>query len=92
MGRQPIRRDEHLLSSGISMRKVSLSPMRTVSTSLLRASRMRMRGGGASGAEVMEIISGSLQHHIMNRLSDVSNASAVYNTIQISTYLLSHGI
>lgn len=49
-----------LLSSGISILKVSLSPILTVSTSLRAASRMRILGGGASGAEVMGIMSGSL--------------------------------
>lgn len=49
-----------LLSSGISILKVSLSPILTVSTSLSLASKMRILGGGASGAEVMLIASGSL--------------------------------
>lgn len=35
--------------------------MRTVSTSLERLSKMRILGGGASGAEVILIISGSLK-------------------------------
>lgn len=50
----------NLLSSGISILNVSLSPIRTVSTSLFRLSNIRILGGGASGAEVMLIISGSL--------------------------------
>lgn len=49
-----------LLSSGISILKVNLSPMRTVSTSRDRLSRIRILGGGASGALVILIISGSL--------------------------------
>jgi len=48
------------LSSGISILNVSLSPIRTVSTSLARESKILILGGGASGAEVMLIISGSL--------------------------------
>jgi hypothetical protein len=39
--------------SGISILKVSRSPMRTVSTSCPRWSTIDMRGAGASGAEVM---------------------------------------
>lgn len=50
----------HSLSSGISILKVSLSPIRTVSTSLALESKIRILGGGASGADVMLIISGSL--------------------------------
>lgn len=39
---------------GISMRKMRRSPMRTVSTSRwVLGSMMRMRGGGAAGADVM---------------------------------------
>ena len=41
------------------MRKVSLSPMRTVSTSLAKASKILIFGGGASGADVMEMVSKS---------------------------------
>lgn len=48
-----------LLSSGISILNVNLSPMRTVSTSRDRLSRIRILGGGASGALVILIISGS---------------------------------
>lgn len=48
------------LSSGISILKASLSPILTVSTSLASASKIRILGGGASGAEVMGIMSGSL--------------------------------
>ena len=46
--------------SGISILKVSLSPILTVSTSLARLSRILILGAGASGAEVMLIMSGSL--------------------------------
>lgn len=49
-----------ILLPGISMRKMSRSPMRTVSTSPPFGSKMRIRGGGAAGAEVMLIMSGSL--------------------------------
>lgn len=49
----------YVLSSGISILKVNLSPIRTVSTSLVLLSRIRILGGGASGALVMLIISGS---------------------------------
>lgn len=52
--------DKNSLSSGISILNVSLSPIRTVSTSLDLLSRMRILGGGASGALVILIISGSL--------------------------------
>ena len=45
--------------SGISIRNVSRSPIRTVSTSCWRESRIRILGAGASGAEVMLIMSGS---------------------------------
>lgn len=54
----------NVLSSGISILKVSLSPILTVSTSWRRLSRMRILGGGASGAEVMLIISGSLKKNL----------------------------
>lgn len=50
----------YVLSSGISIRNVRRSPIRTVSTSWLRVSKMRIRGGGASGDELIWIISGSL--------------------------------
>lgn len=43
------------------MRNVSLSPILTVSTSRWRVSKMRILGGGASGADVILIISGSLR-------------------------------
>lgn len=49
-----------LLVSGISILKVRMSPILTVSTSRRAASRMRILGGGASGVEVMGIMSGSL--------------------------------
>lgn len=44
---------ESLLSSGISIRNVNRSPIRTVSTSRLRASKILILGGGASGDELM---------------------------------------
>lgn len=44
---------KRLLSSGISMRNVRRSPIRTVSTSRLRVSKIRILGGGASGDELM---------------------------------------
>uniref|UniRef100_A0A1A9UT08 Uncharacterized protein n=1 Tax=Glossina austeni TaxID=7395 RepID=A0A1A9UT08_GLOAU len=49
----------NVLSSGISIRKFKRSPMRTVSTSRCLVSKMRILGGGASGDELMCIISGS---------------------------------
>jgi len=49
------------------MRKMSRSPMRTVSTSPPVGSKMRMRGGGAAGAEVMLIMSGSLFPEIIRK-------------------------
>lgn len=59
----------YLLSSGISIRNVNLSPIRTVSTSRVRESRIRILGGGASGADVMLIISGSLKNADFGQLS-----------------------
>ena len=50
------------------MRKMSWSPMRTVSTSPPLGVRMRMRGGGAVGADVMLIMSGSLQSSNQSRI------------------------
>ena len=52
--------------SGISILKVSLSPILTVSTSFCLASRILILGAGASGAEVMLIMSGSLMGIIPN--------------------------
>lgn len=45
---------------------MSLSPILTVSTSLFLESKILILGGGASGADVMLIISGSLQMNNTN--------------------------
>lgn len=68
------------LSSGISILNVSLSPIRTVSTSLDLLSRMRILGGGASGALVMLIISGSLMG-IMPKVMFFEDMSYVHLTL-----------
>lgn len=68
------------LSSGISILNVSLSPIRTVSTSLDLLSRMRILGGGASGALVMLIISGSLMG-IMPNVMFFEDMSYVHLTL-----------
>lgn len=64
----------NLLSSGISILNVSLSPILTVSTSLFLESKIRILGGGASGADVMLIISGSLQMQDKYKLKPGKNA------------------
>jgi len=61
--------------------------MRTVSTSLLKASKILIFGGGASGAEVMEIVSGSLMG-IMPKVMFRELISYVHLTLYILSALV----
>lgn len=65
----------NLLSSGISILNVSLSPILTVSTSRLLESKILIRGGGASGAEVILIISGSLKQEKNKKMNQFSSGN-----------------
>ncbi len=66
--------------SGMAILNVRRSPMRTVSTSWPLASRMLILGAGASGADVMEIMSGSLMG-IMPKVMFLDEVSYVHLTL-----------